>query len=87
MLHLVWSREKKRQNTNPTPTGIFLLTASDWEFCAQSRALLEPAQERGVNQGAEKNGRWNERLSLVRCVMRSETGARVLNPQKIQDGG
>ena len=33
------------------------------------------------NQGAKKNGRWNERLSLVRCVMRSETGARALETE------
>ena len=40
MLHLVWSRERNDKTLTPTPTGIFLLTASDWEFCATSRAKL-----------------------------------------------
>ena len=34
MLHLVWSRERNDRTLTPTPTGIFLMTASDWEFCA-----------------------------------------------------
>ena len=34
MLHLVWSRERNDKTLTPTPTGIFLLSASDWEFCA-----------------------------------------------------
>ena len=34
MLHLVWSRERNDKTLTPTPKGIFLLTASDWEFCA-----------------------------------------------------
>ena len=33
------------------------------------------------SQGAKKDGRWNERLSLVRCVMRSKTGARALETE------
>ena len=33
MLHLVWSRERNDKTLTPTPTGIFLMTASDWEFC------------------------------------------------------
>ena len=32
MLHLVWSRERNDKTLTPTPTGIFLMTASDWEF-------------------------------------------------------
>ena len=36
------------------------------------------------NQGAKKNGRRNERLSLVRCVMRSETGARALETEGLK---
>ena len=31
MLHLVWSRERNDKTLTPTPTGIFLMTASDWE--------------------------------------------------------
>ena len=33
-LHLVWSRERNDKTLTPTPTGIFLMTSSDWEFCA-----------------------------------------------------
>ena len=39
------------------------------------------AYQLSMQQGAKKNGRWNERLSLVRCVMRSETGARALETE------
>ena len=34
MLHLVWLRERDDKTLTPTPTGIFLMTALDWEFCA-----------------------------------------------------
>ena len=37
MLHLVWPQERNDKTLTPTPTGIFLLTASDWEFCATNR--------------------------------------------------
>ena len=39
-LHLVWSRERNDKTLTPTPTGIFLLTASDWEFFATIRLLV-----------------------------------------------
>ena len=39
-LHLVWSRERNDKTLTPTPTGIFLLTASDWEFFTTIRLLL-----------------------------------------------
>ena len=40
MLHLVWSRERNDKTLTPTPTGIFLLTASDWEFWAACQLLM-----------------------------------------------
>ena len=34
MLHLVWSRERNDKTLTPTPTGVVLMTVSDWKFCA-----------------------------------------------------
>ena len=41
MLHLVWSRERNDKTLTPTPTGIFLMTASDWEFCVMTVPMHE----------------------------------------------
>ena len=54
MLHLVWSRERNDKTLTPTPTGIFLLTASDWEFCATMCC------QKGYGFGAVLEPFWSE---------------------------
>ena len=62
MLHLVWSRERNDKTLTPTPTGIFLMTASDWEFCAtilSSQPILkffDPTKPVNLQVDASKSG-------------------------------
>ena len=37
MLHTMWLRERNDETLTPTPTGIFWLNLSDWEFCATKK--------------------------------------------------
>ena len=48
MLHLVWSRERNDKTLTPTPTGIFLMTASDWEFCVMTHKLQRSQEKQNV---------------------------------------
>ena len=76
MLHLVWSRERNDKTLTPTPTGIFLMTASDWEFCAtvyrEQRSLLFIYSKhdalRSIKQGSPITHHWSNIIWDVRWL-------------------
>ena len=50
MLHLVWAREGNDKTLTPTLTGMFLMTASDWEFCATGKSRLSVLANLSISQ-------------------------------------